>query len=311
MVMPSLSWIVKIFHDRILITLIFNFILMNFIKFSCTAALLATSSLLAAAAAPTVGWTGFYAGINGGYANAHNKVRTHVSTLRTLPLPIASPTLGASTSVTAGTFSLSPTYQDFIGGGQVGYLYSLNHFVLGVETDIQGITPGTKTSSAHQIVPIPRATTSKIESNLALTQDIDYLGTVRGRLGILATPSLLFAATGGYAYGGTRLDAELAQNYLGTANNLVKRFTSDVHSSSTRSGWTVGGTLEWRYQGQWSTKLEYLYYDLGSKTYNATPLVSMINGGPNAGDAFFVNAVSATSQFNGHVVRLGINNLFA
>lgn len=223
---------------------------------------------------------------------------TDLSTGRTLPFA-------------ATTSSFSANNDNFIGGGQIGYSYSLNQFVLGVEADIQGITPEIDMVSSQQVVAIPTFRTSRIASNLFLDQSIDYLGTVRERFGVLATSSLLLAATGGYAYGGVRSDTDLTQSYLGAANNLVRTFTSDGSYSSIRNGWTVGGTLEWRFQGQWSTKLEYLYYDLGSFIYNATPLTSLINDGPDAGKPLFVNAVSTTSRFDGLIVRLGINYLFA
>ena len=37
---------------------------------------------------------------------------------------------------------------------------------------------------------------------IAASKSLDYLGTVRGRLGYLFTPTLLVYATGGLAYGG-------------------------------------------------------------------------------------------------------------
>lgn len=231
---------------------------------------------------------------------------TDLSTGRTLPSAATTSALAAATSVTTATSSFSAN-DNFIGGGQIGYSYSLNQFVLGVEADIQGITPEIDMVSSQQVVAIPTFRTSRIASNLFLDQSIDYLGTVRGRFGVLATSSLRLAATGG----GVRSDTDLTQSYLGAANNLVRTFTSDGSYSSIRNGWTVGGTLEWRFQGQWSTKLEYLYYDLGSFTYNATPLTSLINDGSDAGKPLFVNAVSTTSRFDGHIVRLGINYLFA
>ena len=45
-----------------------------------------------------------------------------------------------------------------------------------------------------------------------VSRNLDYLGTVRGRLGFLATPSFLLYGTGGLAYGQTRSSTvELAQ----------------------------------------------------------------------------------------------------
>jgi outer membrane immunogenic protein len=43
-------------------------------------------------------------------------------------------------------------------------------------------------------------------------------------------------------------------------------FTCDFGSASkTRTGWTVGGGVEWRFAPQWSAFLEGNYYDFGDK----------------------------------------------
>ncbi|HAT8123524.1 TPA: outer membrane beta-barrel protein [Legionella pneumophila] len=301
----------KILYDRLFNYMNFQPIFMNFIKFYLICGMVGFSSSLVATTAPLIPWTGFYAGINGGYSNIHNKSHTNLSTIQILPSPLSSPALAAATSVNSGTFSLSSNNQGFIGGGQIGYLYSLSQLAVGLETDIQGISSGASEISAIQIAAIPTFRTSKIASNLVFVQNLDYLGTIRGRLGIWVTPSLLLAATGGYAYGDVRLNTYLTQSYLGTANNLVRSFSSEGSYSSTQNGWVAGGSLEWRAQERWITKLEYLYYDLSSITYNSTLLVSLINGGANAGQSLFVNAVSTTSRFNGQIIRLGINYLFA
>lgn len=103
-----------------------------------------------------------------------------------------------------------------LGGGQIGYNYQLSPlFVAGLETDFQG------TSS----------------------RNLDWFGTVRGRLGITPlSPNLLVYGTGGFAYGEVR-DGWNTVNNVGT-------------------GWTAGGGVEWAFHPNWSAKVEYLYTDL-------------------------------------------------
>ncbi|STY27902.1 Opacity protein and related surface antigens [Legionella wadsworthii] len=269
------------------------------------------SSSLSAVSSPFEEWTGIYLGINGGYVTTHNKAQTHLSNIMTLPSPSSSPGLAASTSIAGGSFSISSHDEGFIGGGQFGASYLLKPFVVGIETDIQGIAPNDHSRYASHVYAIPGFTTSKIASNLVLTHGLEYLGTLRGRFGILATPSLLLAASGGYAYGGSQTVTELTQSYLGTANNLMRTFMSEGGASHIQKGWTVGGSLEWKIYSQWSTKLEYLYYDLGSVSYDASPLVSLINSGQSAGQSLFANAVSVTSRYNGQLIRVGVNYWFA
>jgi len=114
---------------------------------------LATGSALAAdlpsrkeapvyvAPAPVATWTGFYAGLNlGGGWSSQGGNNSY--------LPYADSTFGLGSTPVAG---LAPNLfflpgggttgnntGGVVGGGQIGYNYQMNQFVLGVETDFQG-----------------------------------------------------------------------------------------------------------------------------------------------------------------------------
>jgi outer membrane immunogenic protein len=69
----------------------------------------------------------------------------------------------------------------------------------GIEVDIQGVNGGTSFTGttfvlAHNGIPTLRSCTPR--------KRLDWLSTVRGRLGWLATPTLLFYETDGFALGG-------------------------------------------------------------------------------------------------------------
>ena len=87
----------------------------------------------------------------------------------------------------------------------------------------------------------------------ALTQKIDWFGTVRGRVGILATPKVLLYATGGLAYG-----------EVNSSETIATPVPSAFSASKTNVGWTVGVGIEGVISGNWTAKLEYLYVDLGT-----------------------------------------------
>jgi outer membrane immunogenic protein len=112
-----------------------------------------------------VNWSGFYAGVNGGYASdAWNR--------------------NGGMEDNGG-----------FGGGQIGYNWQgRSNLVLGVETDFEGSAidnsrAGTITWSA-----------GGIDSDIH-HRAIDYFGTVRGRIGYAFGPVLPYF-TGGFAYGG-------------------------------------------------------------------------------------------------------------
>ena len=114
-------------------------------------------------------WTGFYAGINGGYGWGSG---------------------GNTISYFDGLDqSARAQPQGGFGGGQIGYNYQTGSFVFGVETDFQG-------------AGISNSVTGTTANGFDFTskESIDWFGTARGRLGFAVGNALLYG-TGGFAYG--------------------------------------------------------------------------------------------------------------
>ena len=243
-------------------------------------------------------WTGLYAGLNAGYAD-----------LQSSAYPVASGTpdaaLGMPPGVSDGLAVLSSrtiplgSGAGFAGGGQIGYNLQFNRLLVGgIEADIQGVAgrnSGSITTGSFVLgVPITTTQTAKVSTT--------YLGTVRGRLGILLTPSWLIYATGGLAYGGSTLDTTLVQS---GANGLPPNFVgaSTGSFSDTRLGGAFGGGLEWMFAPHWTTKVEYLHYDLGT-----------MSGSSPATSGFFLTPVYqnvlSSSHIQGNLVRVGVNYIF-
>lgn len=238
---------------------------------------------------PVLSWTGFYVGLNAGYTFSDSKsVRIASSPL----LPSAGIVAWA-----AGANAIAPVQTDgFIGGGQIGYnLQFANSLVAGLEADIEGVASDRGSATAATAVPFQ---TNTFFTTLTTRRTLDYLGTVRGRLGFLFTPSLLIYGTGGLAYGGVQTSASVLQ--FSAANGFFGAGASS--SSDTRVGWTAGGGAEWLFLPNWSAKIEYLYYDLGSAVSR------FVLVGPPAPIPFA--ASQSTSRFNGHIVRAGLNYHF-
>jgi outer membrane immunogenic protein len=298
---------------------------------ACLAALLAALSFGSAMAAdlpsrkapplvppppPPPMWTGFTVGLNAGYLwNSSTNVPFGA------PLTYLSPTateigrsaaLAGSAAGTVGAISLAN--QGFIGGGQVGYNMQFGQsFVVGLEADIQGVATGSSRWSSTTAAPWGNFfLTGQTTSVQSVSRSLDYLGTVRGRVGFLIMPALLVYGTGGLAYGGVQMNAAMLQSDSPAAFNVTSTWGATSAYSNTRAGWTVGGGLEWMFMPNWSAKVEYLYYDLGSvrlalagagKFYNA-------NDPNNAGAAYSLFAPAASARFNGNVVRAGVNYHF-
>jgi len=196
----------------------------------------------------------------------------------------------------------------FTGGGQIGYNYQFApSWVAGIEADIQVIASSTdhvNFSTAAIGPPVsPGTPNTALFETANVSRRTDYLGTVRGRFGYLITRTFFIYGTGGFAYGGVNASTNITQ----VPSGPFPAFSSgSLHG--TRAGWTAGGGVEWLFLPRWSVKAEYLYYSLGSASYNLSPLFT---GTGDAARPILINAFPHSStRFNGNIVRAGLNYHF-
>ncbi len=259
------------------------------------------------APAPVATWTGFYVGLNAGGAFGGSQ-NVNVGTYGFQSVVAGGGLAAASASALAGTGNFPINNGGFIGGGQVGYNYQFyNNFVVGLEADIQGIAGSSSTATASTGAGVPGFPLNAVAGAVATSKTLDYLGTVRGRIGYLVTPTLLVYATGGLAYGGVNSSTSIFQGITGPSFGITTAYGTSGVYSNTRAGWTAGAGAEWMFMPNWSAKLEYLYYDLGTANYGAGAMGSAFTAG---GGSFFTNLVATTTKFDGHVVRAGVNYHF-
>lgn len=247
-------------------------------------------------------WSGFYAGLNaGGTFGGDNS--TNLLTFAISPFADAGG-LGSNT--------LNASRSGFIGGGQIGYNYQFgsgfaglggNALVVGLEADIQGVAGGNGNANLTSVGLSAKVAGGPIFGVASAARTMDYIGTVRGRAGLSVTPTVLAYATGGLAYG----QANLSTTGLGVVTTPAGAPVAfGLHSlsySDTRVGWTVGGGAEWMFMPNWSAKIEYLYYDLGSVAISSPILgVNAATGAPG-----ITTGIQASSRFNGHIVRAGVD----
>ena len=213
----------------------------NILGASVAAIVLATAGSAFAADLPAVApyqavapagyydWTGFYVGLQAGYAFADS--------------------------------DFGGDLDGFVGGVHAGYNYQINNWVLGIEADVD----------------YSAADASGTVAGVAYDVDLEWLGSVRGRVGY-AFDRVLVYATGGVAFGG--IDASA------TAAGVT---TSD---DNTHVGWTVGAGVEVAITNNVTARAEYRYTDLGDKNYN------------------FGGAVANLDAQDLHAVRVGVSYKF-
>jgi outer membrane immunogenic protein len=232
---------------------------------------------------PGYNWTGFYVGGNIGYSWGRSSDTSSLSN-----------GVGTVLFTRAGSSNLDGV----VGGGQIGYNWQVQNWVWGLEADIQGtdekgsrgytcgVSVCTPPVGGFLALVIPGPAVP-----VTLNQKIDWFGTVRGRVGVLATPKVLFYATGGLAYG------EVASS--GTVGAALSPFST----TDTKAGYTVGAGIEGVIGGNWTAKLEYLYVDLGRVSGSLATTIPALGGGTLAS--------SYSSRITDNVLRVGLNYKFA
>jgi outer membrane immunogenic protein len=182
-------------------------------------------------------WTGFYVGVNGGYGWSNG-------TVTETPFQNFS---GAAVPGATG----NPKLDGAVFGVHGGYNWQTGAFVLGVEGDWDAAGLN---NSTQGVFSDPTTAPSDATDGLMVHQDVQWLATVRGRLGYTWGSSMVYA-TGGGAW------ESLRTNVLLSANTATAFATSSAASfTNTRSGYAVGAGYEWMINPNWIARVEYLHY---------------------------------------------------
>jgi len=167
----------------------------------------------------------------------------------------------------------------FNAGAELGYNYSFNRLVVGPEFEFGALV--VQGSAAQPLSP-GLDTIGKSYSNLYTA--------FRGRIGFDLDHTLLFATGGaiGVNYNTQVIDSCNIAPCGGT--------TAIASKTSFVWGFTVGGGVEHMFEGSWSAKLEYLYFNLASQSFS---------GITNLG-----NTYDWTGKTSGNVIRGALNYFF-
>src|SRR5882757_7579908 len=163
---------------------------------------------------PVFDWTGFYIGGHTGYGR------------------------GSSTAVLAdpAVIATDSRFSGVIGGVQAGYNWRLSSgLLLGVEADL----------TFPNYLPSNYVVSFLASPRSYVSEQWDYFGTARGRIGYTSGPWLAYV-TGGLAWAGERFI------------NMPAVGSEEKHIGH-RLGWAAGLGVEYGFAPHWSVRLEYLY----------------------------------------------------
>jgi outer membrane immunogenic protein len=186
-------------------------------------------------------WSGFYIGINGGYAWGDTEVDFNYTS--------GPPGTFFAGCVQSGACLGALDYETdgFLIGGHAGFNWQAGAFVFGLEADID--YTDMEGDAAVRVIG------GGFDVTTAASTEYDYFGTFRGRIGA-AFDRVLVYGTGGLAFA----DVE---NFASGADPLGRRFEGG--SEDTELGWTAGGGVEFAVTDNVTLGAEALYFDLGDE----------------------------------------------
>ncbi len=206
--------------------------------------------------ASTYNWSGAYAGLHTGYSWGDGDGAYLVGGTR-----IETANLNAD---------------GFLLGGQVGYNWQFGSIVAGIEGDLAfSNADGDDNIFSFPGGVAPVATTHS---------EIDYLGSITGRLGY-AVDRALFYAKGGVGF--TRLSISDTDTGSTVVNAVGKE---------SIAGWTLGAGVEYALNDNWTVKGEYQFYRFSPSLTLLTP-----------GGAEFR---TYDDNFDVHALKIGFNYKF-
>ncbi len=243
---------------------------------------------------PVFTWTGGYIGINAGYAFDY---RDRFTTFDDPTVPVTG-AAGAASGSRPGVVGVKS--DGFTGGGQVGYNYQFgagNGIVVGLEADAAYTDLG-------QTDVFTLTSPGGVTRVSAFHTDMDFLGTVRGRVGYGFDRFLVYG-TGGFAYGDVSSNTQFflangtTLTYAGGRSGID---TGYAYGGGVEYALPTGSLLNFLHSSAVTIKAEYIHYDLGSHTY-AAPATGL-GGAGNTG------VYTQRVQTDGDLVRAGINYKF-
>lgn len=229
---------------------------------------------------PTSPWSGAYIGLFAG--PAWGKFNTQVATVADGYLTSSSVALVNQ----AGKQSFHAN--GFTTGIEAGYNWQKRGYMMGLTIDGQTMNQSSSANSGAIDYPVP----PNLAFNIGAFANINWLVTIRPRLGI-TTPHCLVYATGGLAL--TQINSHLF--FTDENETLV---SSSTHS--VQPGFVVGGGAEFKLTKNINVKAEYLFVHFGDTNATAS--------GNSLSIAYPNQTFKYSTNFETHMLRVGLNYNF-
>lgn len=175
-----------------------------------------------------------------------------------------------------GSFDNDLKQAGIFAGALAGYNWQIDRKVLfGLETDLQ--FANVRGSSSSIVYEQPSVFGHSFPFIATGERELNWLSTVRARVGIFATSDTLIYGTVGLGLG-----QATSRGSISNPNNFISSggvgvgFACDAaagpatcfsgHKSSTQLGWVAGMGIERKVSNAWSIRLDYLHTELSGST---------------------------------------------
>ena len=228
---------------------------------------------------PATTWDGFYTGAFAGWGWSNDDAKTTGTT----SFQNLGPTIIPN--------SLSLSQRGFTGGITAGYNKQSGNIVYGLEGDLAYLDfDETKSSTGVAVLG------TRLETQVQ--HELQFFGTLRGRLGYSLNERFMVFATGGLAFGQV--------NYKTSVNGVdAPNLNWSGDDKGLKFGWTLGGGGEMMLTDALSIKVDGLYYDLANSKATATGNSAVRSIGA-------LNGIDYQSEVDntGGLLRVGVNYRF-
>lgn len=242
-----------------------------------------------------INWSGLYIGARVGSATGKSQMSSSAGCPSDIDLSwicsAESPGSEANLPIIDAAGSGNLTDKSITGGFQLGYDIKKGNIVFGPKIDITRL----KLQGSRSVdVYLPHADYGGAPVNIGSNFSTNWMISAQGRVGIVSN-NFLFYTNAGLA----RIDLTVGNSYRDIVGG-----SESASNKSWKSGFIVGGGVEWSLNNHWSLLAEYSQADFGKTTVNGFIVSS------NPGEERTANPLNITSRLKVQIATVGLNYRF-
>jgi outer membrane immunogenic protein len=243
-------------------------------------------------------WSGPYIGLTAGGAQGQSSATSVVDCNAFGFLCDPTPHYPQYGALIGATASGSKSEAAFAAGATAGYNWRVDRFVYGVEADVSSLRFDlTDRGSGASLNLGLTNLDGPVIFTAGAAAEINWLATLRARVGYLVSPDILVYATGGLALTNLSVSNSYSDNWTSNGGGV-----GGSKAASNARGFAFGGGAEWAVAQGWTLKAEYLRVDFDSLTTSG--LIYPVQVPSDA------NPFTSSANLTANLFRLGLNHRF-